>query len=894
MEHRGRCPADAAAQRRRTLPGGVMNDRRKTKAQLLAELEALRQRVTELEQPPPQEAYFHSLVDSLSDIVFTLDPDQRCIGVYGQWLARAGLSPEFFLGKTSREILGPDAAPVHEAANLRALQGENVTYNWSAPTTGGTTFYQITISPRRDGAGRIVGIVGLGRDVTALFLAEETLRQSEAKLRTVIDSTYDWEYWITRERHVLYISPSCERISGYLPAEFMANPQLLSNIVHPADRALYEAHWLHHHSVDGPSEVASQVEYRIVCRDGAIRWIEHACAPVCDAQQRFLGRRVSNRDVTEHHQVEIALRESEERYRTLVDLSPDAIYVHQKGRFVFANPMGLNMLGARSAAELMGKPFMDIVHPNYQVLVTQHVQEVSRPGKMAPLLEEKFIRLDGRLIDAEVVATGLIYQGAPAVQVIARDVSARKQAEEALRQSEANLRAIFESSQQSFIFIDRDLACRAFNHTASQRAQALTGKEMRLGESILAYLPPEDVEEFTHSFQRALNGEQVRRERPLAGYADQAWWMEFHYAPVRAADGQIIGVFFNTIDITERRQAEEALRESEEKTRRLFASGLVAICIFDADTLEILDVNEAYEKLYGWTRAELQTMRASDVSAEPQQTQSAVQHATVAGEIHIPLRYHRKKDGTVFPVELFSGPFVWKNRRVLYAMIVDITERQQLYEQLRADTTTKAQLLREVNHRVKNNLIAILGLLLIEQRYAFMSGHPDAVGALENTAHRVKGLLAVHQLLSESQWQPMRLTDLAARLIEIELETLPRRQAITTTIQPSPVEISPRQASNLALVMNELITNTLKYALADRAAARIDLAIGLDEQFIQLNYRDDGPGYPASILAGEYHSTGLHLVKQLVTETLRGALTLYNHQGAVAAIRIRIEETDRT
>lgn len=108
------------------------------------ELQSLRRRVTELEDElqhrQVSEAllraagnHFRTLIDSLDDIVYTLDVDQCHTGVYGRWIEKTGLTPEFFLGKTARDLFGPEAASIHEAANLRALNGETVNYEWSMP-----------------------------------------------------------------------------------------------------------------------------------------------------------------------------------------------------------------------------------------------------------------------------------------------------------------------------------------------------------------------------------------------------------------------------------------------------------------------------------------------------------------------------------------------------------------------------------------------------------------------------------------------------------------------------------------------------------------------------------------------------------------------------------------
>jgi two-component sensor histidine kinase len=113
-------------------------------------------------------------------------------------------------------------------------------------------------------------------------------------------------------------------------------------------------------------------------------------------------------------------------------------------------------------------------------------------------------------------------------------------------------------------------------------------------------------------------------------------------------------------------------------------------------------------------------------------------------------------------------------------------------------------------------------------------------------------------------------------------------------VPPSPIEVSPRQAANLALVINELATNTHKYALQDREGAHIAVRIHSEDGGMVLEYRDDGPGYPEDVLRLERQGVGLYLLKQLVTGTLRGTLQLANADGAVARLFIRGEETNRT
>jgi len=139
---------------------------------------------------------------------------------------------------------------------------------------------------------------------------EDTLRESEEKFRTLVDWTYDWEKWLDPGGNIVYTSPSCERITGYTPEELIADPNLLNRIVHPDDRQFYEEH---HKLIHDELAGAANVEYRILARDGREHWIDHVCRPLFDSDNRYLGRRVSNRDITERKRVDQEIEERNQK-----------------------------------------------------------------------------------------------------------------------------------------------------------------------------------------------------------------------------------------------------------------------------------------------------------------------------------------------------------------------------------------------------------------------------------------------------------------------------------------------------------------------------------------------------------------------------------------------------
>jgi PAS domain S-box-containing protein len=139
----------------------------------------LAERTASLDAIEGAEERFRTLVESIDDVVFRLDRDQRCMDIFGRWLQREGFRPADFLGRNTLEIVGPAEAAVHERANRRALAGETVTYEWTRPSRRGTRHMQTTLSPLRGPGGEVAGIVGVGRDITQRIEAEQQVRQAQ-------------------------------------------------------------------------------------------------------------------------------------------------------------------------------------------------------------------------------------------------------------------------------------------------------------------------------------------------------------------------------------------------------------------------------------------------------------------------------------------------------------------------------------------------------------------------------------------------------------------------------------------------------------------------------------------------------------------------------------------
>jgi PAS domain S-box-containing protein len=183
-----------------------------------------------------------------------------------------------------------------------------------------------------------------------------SLRQSEERYRIVSDFTHDWEYWIGPEGDFRYVSPSCEEMTGYPVDAFLRDAVLLTAIVHEADR---DAVAQHLHADTQRGETVAALDFRIRAKDGQIKWISHYCQPVFSDEALFLGRRVSNRDITDRKLVEEKLRMHHERFLTVLESIDATIYVAdmQSHEILFVNKQMIQRLGKDATGDICWRVF---------------------------------------------------------------------------------------------------------------------------------------------------------------------------------------------------------------------------------------------------------------------------------------------------------------------------------------------------------------------------------------------------------------------------------------------------------------------------------------------------------------------------------------------------------
>ncbi|MEI6386955.1 MAG: CHASE domain-containing protein [Spirochaetota bacterium] len=345
----------------------------------------------------------------------------------------------------------------------------------------------------------------------------------------------------------------------------------------------------------------------------------------------------------------------------------------------------------------------------------------------------------------------------------------------------------------------------------------------------------------------------------------------------------VINTRNQALAIAERLTAE--LRSSEEKYRIIFDNELFSIFIFDRETLELIDVNGTFSRLYGYSREELVGgMTICDISAEPYAPPSAANE----DHIFIPLRWHRKKDGTAFPVEIFEGPYSWQGRKVVFSLAHDIGKRLATEAELQRLSMENQTLLAELQHRVKNSFNMISSLVSLTTEEVESEEAQEALAELEG---RVRSISQLYSLLYQSgSFSEVRLDTYCAEVISA-LSVFRGRIHFSAELDELPVQAP--LALPIGLILTEVLTNCLKYAFPENRPGQILVSLRKTEVGAELTVRDTGIGLPADFSQESQEGMGMKLIMGL-SRQIDGVFSITADESGTASVLVfPLEEVNR-
>lgn len=640
-------------------------------------------------------------------------------------------------------------------------------------------------------------------------------------------------------------------------------------------------------------------------------------------------------EITRRNRVEESLAKVENRYRTLVDNLPQNVFLKDRD--------GIYLSCNTAFSLLLGKPINEIVGKGDCVFFPEEIAAKYQRDDAEVLRSEKQLRLEETFVNAEGTFTVETVK-APVrdstgeimgVLGIFWDITERKQYEEDLRRHAQRLSRAQGVAHLGDWEWDREKNSLVWSHETYRIFGYEPGEVEPDYAFYLAHLHPEDRDRERETFAQWQEGKaenvfecRIIQKSGALRHVRMQW-----NSLANDADSRPVRLMGTVQDITERVEAKTELERYAYRMRVMHLTGQAILKVWSSEEVARI-VLENLDKLIPCEHSSVtiftQNMKKSRVIAargpknsfqldlpefdtdflpldifrqgqlfyNPVLTREAARqnpiHESLYAEgirsfVNVPLMAENAVLGLLNvgggEEKAFQEADLEIARDMANLLALSI-HQNNLVKQIREDGETKAALLSEVNHRVKNNLTAIIGLLYVERKHADPEKYPLVHEILTDLVGRVRGLATTHSLLSALEWNPLPLADLCREIVQATQRGLPAGKTIHFSMEAQTILVSPSEAHNLALVINELCTNVVKHGLVERAEVRIAVDIRREEDRVRLIFRDDGPGYPESFLqsAAKEGSVGMELLVNIVQHSLNGEFNLYNESGAVADI----------
>jgi PAS domain S-box-containing protein len=642
------------------------------------------------------------------------------------------------------------------------------------------------------------------------------------------------------------------------------------------------------------------------------KWVDVRAIPVLDEQNNVTMFVEWVRDITEEKEKQKRLERSEEEFRRLFEtMSPGVVYHSADGTIVAANPAAERILGL-TVDQMSGKTTMDprwkmVDDAGNDVPGSEHPAMITlRTGEtVGPVDRAVFVPERDEYVWLSITAIPLFYPGDDhphQVYATFENITERKRAEEALRENTNAAHQFFSESAAGafFMMLDEPIEWNdavdkehvldyVFDHQRITKVNdAMLDQYRARADDFLGKTPNQlfahDVEHGRSLWRKMLDQGFLSIDSDERTFDGSPLWIVGSYRCMYDKQGRIVGHFGTQHDLTELKQAEEAVKAKSNLLERIFDNNIDLIALTDLHGNYQMAGNAhrilGYEIASLIGRNVLDFVHPEDVSFVGDQFRTFVQTGHVRS---VEYRY-RRIDGEYLWFETTGTILKDKNgtpEQILFNTR-DITERKRAEEEIQRQLSEKETLLREAHHRIKNSVASIEGLLSVQ---AMSTEHADVRLALQEAVSRVKSIRVLYEkLLIGNDSQEVSARDYIGSLVDSLIAVFPERTDVTIEQKIGDFALSSEDAVSVGIIMNELLTNVFKHAFKGRAEGRVVIQLDKLENQVTLTVHDNGVGSDTNVGADTAPGFGLTLVKMLA-EQLNGSYTVEDDSGTKSVVK---------
>lgn len=350
-------------------------------------------------------------------------------------------------------------------------------------------------------------------------------------------------------------------------------------------------------------------------------------------------------------------------------------------------------------------------------------------------------------------------------------------------------------------------------------------------------------------------------------------------------NGSIAGVLASARDITALKKAEENIRESEKRFRSMFLEHSAVMLLIEPDTGRIIDSNFSAVKFYGYDKTTLCSMNISELNTLPQDQIAVRRNFAMSRNQNFFIFPHRLSNGETRTVEVHSSPITYQGKYILFSIIHDITERKHAEEKIQKLLSDKEFILKEVHHRIKNNMNTINSLLSLQ---ASNTKEPTIIAALNDAGSRVRSMMVLYSNLYQSaNFDDISIKDYLSDLSDQIITNFPNCTSVKIEKQIKNFILDAKKASTLGIIINELLTNIMKYAFLDRTNGIITISASKNNSVVTVSVQDNGSGMPEFINFDNSTGFGLKLIEAL-TMQINGTIRIERKNGTTVILEFAV------
>lgn len=831
-----------------------MKDQSKTKTVLIQELVSLRQRISELERSESRrrkleeklresEERFRNLYEKAPLPYQSLDEDGRLLRVNQTWLDTLGYRREDILGRNFSELLHPDRV-AHFAENFPKFKASGEIWGIEfemVKKDGSTILVSFNGKISRDSQERFAQTHCIFYDITELKKTQKALQESEEYFRAITENATDIVLVVDKKGAITYASPSVEHILGYQQEEMVGKISLDLIVSEDLPRAVHDFG-----KAIRTEGVLIPNGFRVRHKDGSERVLEGVGRNLFD-NPAVAGFIMNVRDVTDSRKAEEALRESEERFRTLIELTPDIVYrVDQKGMFTYVNPM-LEKVTGYPSSELKELPFTTIIAPEFRASMIDHFRK-GMMGSEAPPYECDVISRDGTRTPVEFLARTLYDKdGRPAGRFgIGRDITERRRLEQNLIASEKKYRNLVDNTLVGVYQTTLEGRILYANRAFADMFGYGSPEELMSANVVSLYKDKEDRNRFL---------EAIGKERKLLNYDLRLVTKDGKDRDIILSGmldgGSILGTL---VDITERKQAEESLRAAEELYRTLANRSQIAIYI--VQDKKIVFANPHLSEYSGYGPDDL---TGKDIAGfvYPDDRDMVRQQAArmLKGESSMPYEYRIiDKRGRIRWLVETVAPITFHGRRATLGSTMDITEHKHMEKQLQ---DTRDQLVRSEKlastgllasgaaHEILNPLnILSLKVQMMEIK---PPSEDDLKNSLETCKNQIKRIarivdgMRIFSRIPEKKLAERNISEIMDHVLALSAPRI-KAEGITMEVHYDPgIPLLRMDEAAMERVLSNLLSNALD-AMTGRERKWLRVLTGKKENNALIAISDTGHG----------------------------------------------------